>query len=203
MKSLKFVCCASLLFSIIPAAHARPARHKTARAAAAPGIARLLQDYYNRGNAAAAHKDLDGALRYFSQDFQLTDKQGNQIDIGEVRYRLSSLFDMAVSVKSNTSVASASQHGNTASALIHESTQCVVVNPDTGKKGVLVDHAVARDTWTHTEDGWVMTTSQEISSQETLNGRAVTAPPSDTQTPGPGQQNMPPPNMTPGNDGSG
>ncbi|MEO7720078.1 MAG: hypothetical protein ABIY70_28145 [Capsulimonas sp.] len=182
MKSLKLVCYASLIFAIVPAAHAKPVQKRPAskaRPAAAPSIARTLQGFYNRSNAAANRLDLDGAMRYYSQDFKVIDPQKNEYDLGEIRYRLSALFDSAKSIKGVTTVASATQRGNTATALIREVVQGVIIDPNTGRRSTFTERQVSRDTWTHTDDGWMCTASQQISDTATLNGRAVTAPKSD------------------------
>ncbi|BDI33188.1 hypothetical protein CCAX7_52390 [Capsulimonas corticalis] len=205
MKSLKLACYASLIIAISGSAHAKPVHKRpvhTAHPAPVSGIGHLLQGYYNQANAAAARKDLDGAFRYFSQDFVLTNRKGNEVDLGEIRFRVSALFDSARSIKPSTLVTGASQHGSVATALIRDSIECIVTNPDTGKKGLLVGHSVSRDTWTHTEDGWMITSSQQISTQETINGRVVTDP--DPAAPDASDGATPPQSLggiTNGNDG--
>jgi hypothetical protein len=132
-----------------------------------------FQTLYAKADDALDNKDLDGALVYHDPDFVEAPPKGDEIDIGEVRYRLSTWLDLAKTVHASTAVVSANVKGVNASAMVKSSLDIVMINPDTKAKAYFVDRVVAKDSWSHRSDGWMLIRTQIISESTTNNGHKV------------------------------
>lgn len=152
-----------------------------ARHGAAPSKVKLtaesprmtFQSLYTRTDEALDNKDLDGGMQYHDPDFIQVQPNGDETDLGDVRYELSSWLDLAKTVHSTTSVVSASIQGVTGTALVKSSVTMVMINPDTRAKSYFVDRVVSKDTWSNQSDGWMLLRSRIISESTTNDGRKV------------------------------
>src|SRR3569833_2085761 len=82
------------------------------RTKAAPLTPRMtFQSLYAKADSALEGKDLDGGLAYHDTDFVEEEQNGDETDLGEVRYRISTWFDLAKAIHSSTSVVSANVQG--------------------------------------------------------------------------------------------
>src|SRR5450631_1389944 len=90
-----------VMSAIICIAPGALARHVGAPAKPRPAVATarmVFQTFYSKADSALEQKDLDGNLAYHDPDFVQTVKGGNEIDMGEIRYRLSTWLDLARTV---------------------------------------------------------------------------------------------------------
>lgn len=152
---------------------ARPAART--RIAATPKTPRLIfQEIYREGDEALKNKDIDANLANYDPDFVEIEPSGQQTDMGDIRYRLSTDLDLAKSVVSSTSVISANIQGINGTAMVHSEVDMVLVNPDTNAKVLFVDKIVSKDTWLkQPDDTWSLQRSKIYSEVTTSNGKKV------------------------------
>ena len=133
----------------------------------------VFQSLYGKADTAFEQKDLDGSLAYHDSDFVLIRKAGEEVDLGEIRFRLSSWLDLARTIHSTTSVVSANVNGVNGTVMVKSNLTMVLINPDTRAKALFVDRVVCKDSWAHQSDGWMLLRSQVISEYATNNGQKV------------------------------
>jgi len=163
------------LINLAPGAIAK--RNAPAKSRPAVATARMVfQSLYSKSDAALEQKDLDTTLAYHDPDFVAVVKGGNEIDMGEIRYRLSTWLDLARTVHSTTSVVSANVQGVSGTVMVRSDISMVMLNPDTRAKTTFVNRVVSKDSWAHQTDGWMLLRSQIISESTTNNGQKVADP---------------------------
>lgn len=133
----------------------------------------VFQSLYSKADTAFENKDLDGGLEFHDPEFVQVQKGGDEIDIGEIRFRVSSWLDMAQTVHSDTSVVSANIVGVNGTVMVKSSMTMVLINPDTKAKSYFIDRVVSKDSWSHEADGWMLLRSQVISELTTNDGHKV------------------------------
>ena len=132
-----------------------------------------FQALYSKTDDAFENKDLDGNLAYHDPDFVEVQKSGDELDIGEIRYRLSSWLDLAKTIRSNSSVVSANVQGVSGTVMVRLNLTMVLINPDTRARATFVERVVSKDSWSRRSDGWMLKRSQIISELATNNGHKV------------------------------
>jgi len=163
------------LINLAPGALAK--RNAPAKSRPAVASARMIfQSLYSKSDAALEQKDLDTTLAYHDPDFVAVVKGGTEIDMGEIRYRLSTWLDLARTVRSTTSVVSANVQGVSGTVMVKSDVTMVMLNPDTRAKSTFVNRVVSKDSWAHQSDGWMLLRSQIISESTTNNGKKVADP---------------------------
>ena len=133
----------------------------------------IFQTLYTKADVAGNHKDMDGFLANYSQDYVIVDTAAQETDLQDIRFRLSTLFDNAQSVRSTTSVTSAGIHNNSATVMVKSNVAMRAKNPDNQQAFLLIDRLVSKDSWLKTDDGWMLQRSQIISEVNTANGHAI------------------------------
>ena len=133
----------------------------------------VFQSLYSKADSALEQKDLDTTLAFHDPDFVATVKGGTEIDMGEIRYRLSTWLDLARTVRSTTSVVSANVQGVSGTVMVKSDLTIIMLNPDTRAKSVFVNRVVSKDSWSHQADGWMLLRSQIISESTTNDGHKV------------------------------
>jgi hypothetical protein len=132
------------------------------------GPAKTLQALYDREDASAAKKDLNGTLAYVSPDFKGVTEKGETITYDETRQQMTQLFGMAKTVRGTTKVTACKVSGSKATAAVNSSITIVVSQ---GQDMTLVDTSTSSDTWTKTKAGWRLTFSRVLKHTTTVNGQ--------------------------------
>ena len=169
----------TVLTAIITFAPGALAKHVSGPAKSRPAVASarmIFQSLYSKSDAALEAKDLDTTLAYHDPDFVAAVKGGTEIDMGEIRYRLSTWLDLARTVRSTTSVVSANINGVSGTVVVKSEVTMVMINPDTRARTLFVDRITSKDSWSHQADGWMLIRSQIISETTTNNGQKVSDP---------------------------
>jgi hypothetical protein len=199
----------SVLILAAPGVHARHGGVPQKRTAVVtPRM--LFQSFYSKADNAFDNKDLDGGLEYHDPDFVEVQRNGDETDLGEVRFRISSWIDLSKAVHSSTSVVSASVQGINGTVMVKSNMSMIMTNPDTRARAYFIDKVVTKDTWAHRDDGWMLLRSQIISEMATNNGHKVydrnnpfapAPPPADDDGIAPGAVPDTPQPAAPGSDG--
>jgi len=127
-------------------------------AEAAPGktptTQQQLQAIYNKINAAAAQKNVDGVFDYDSLDHTTTDIKGHVHEASDGRQELQNVMDMMDSVKSTTTIKSITSTETDATVVVKDHFIFTISNRSTGRTAKIVGDDVSRDYWVKTDEGW-------------------------------------------------
>lgn len=144
----------ALLFAI-------PAAGKPAKMT--PTARQELQALYNKMNAAAANKNVDGVYAYNDDDFIYFDKKGHSHDGSDNRQSLEEALEVIDSFKGNTVILSFTGTDTEATVTVKDHDVVTAANGVTGRAIKYTEEAVSRDYWTYTADGWKRKRSRVIS----------------------------------------
>lgn len=144
LGSLLAVCLALCL--VLPAA-AKPAPK-------APPARAEIQAIYNKINAAAARKDVDGIYLYNSDDYTVIDQKGRSHDGAQGRQEMEQALEIADSLKAVTVIQSFTGTDTEATVTVKEHAALSAANTTTRRAIKVTVDDVSRDHWVKTEDGW-------------------------------------------------
>ena len=156
------------------------------QAEAAPdNIKAVIQQLYSAQDVATDRKDVAGMFLPFAPSYINTDTHGKTNTLAEAKQGAAHLLQMTQSISSHSLVESATRSGSTATVVVQQKINMVLVNPqDSGETAAVATIAVSRDTWVKTPAGWRETFSKTLSENDTLNGKPFD--PSQPQAPSPG-----------------
>ncbi len=129
----------------------------------APTARQELQALYNKINAAAANKDVDGIYAYNDDDFIFIDKKGHSHDGSEGRQELEKGLEFVDSIKGITKIQTFSGTDTEATVTVKDHDVATVANGVTGRAIKVTADTVSRDYWTYTADGWKRKRSRILS----------------------------------------
>ena len=129
----------------------------------APTPQQELQALYNKINAAAANKDVDGIYAYDDDDFVFIDKKGHAHDGSEGRQELEEDLDIMDSLKSVSKIVTFSGTDTEATVTVKDHAVATVANGVTGRAIKVTADTLSRDYWTYTADGWKRKRSRVLS----------------------------------------
>lgn len=125
---------------------------------AAPGktstTQQQLQAIYNKINAAAAQKNVDGVFDYDAPDHTTTDQKGHVHEASDGRQELQDAMDIMDSVKGTTTIKSITSTDTDATVVVKDHYIFTISNRSTGRTAKVVGDDVSRDYWVKTDDGW-------------------------------------------------
>lgn len=147
-----------------------------ARADATSAARKAIQTLYNKQNAAAAKKDVEGTLANRTSDFEAIAVNGQKLTLEQVRQNVESLLAMAKSIKATTVIKSFQLKGNNATVKTQEHAAFVVTNPQTHKPAKVVIEATSQDTWIKSGKGWQIKRTKSLTEKMSVNGKAVSRP---------------------------
>ncbi len=145
-----------------------------AHADATSDARRALQTLYDKTNAAAANKDLNGVLAYMTPDFVATGAKGEKRTVADLRAQLAQIFPLLQSWSGASRIQQVTLNngGGAATVVVKENVRMLMVNPQTKQKAVLESTGVSRDVWVKSGGGgWRMKQSRTLSAKALLNGK--------------------------------
>ena len=119
-----------------------------------PSPQRELQALYNKINASAANKDVDGVYAYNDDDYTLIDKKGRVHGGSDGRQELEKAFEIVDSMKGISKIQTFSGSDTEATVTIKDHDVATVANGVTGHAIKVTANMLSRDYWTYTADGW-------------------------------------------------
>jgi hypothetical protein len=122
-----------------------------------------LQGLYNKINAAAAAKDVDGVYAYNDDHYTLIDKKGHVHEGSEGRQELEKALEIIDSIKGITKIQSFSGTDTEATVTVKDHDVAVVANGVTGRAIKVTADVVSRDYWVYGADGWRRLRSRTLS----------------------------------------
>jgi hypothetical protein len=122
-----------------------------------------LQGLYNKINAAAATKDVDGVYAYNDDNYMLIDKKGHVHEGSEGRQELEKALEIIDSIKGITKIQSFSGTDTEATVTVKDHDVAVVANGVTGRAIKVTADVVSRDYWVYGADGWRRLRSRTLS----------------------------------------
>ncbi len=146
---------------ILPAA-AKPAPK-------APPARAALQALYNKMNAAAMQKNVDGVYEFDSDDYTVIDQKGHVHEPSEGRQELEQALEVMDSVKAVTVIQSFAGTDAEATVTVKEHVVARVGNTTTGRAIKVTADDVNRDHWVKTEDGWRRNRTRILSGKNALH----------------------------------
>lgn len=137
-----------------------------------------IQAIYNKQNAAAARKDVNGVLSNLAPNFQAISKNGQKLDVARQRQALTQAFAMAQSVHGTTVIQKLRLQGNKAIVTVKDNSSLVFVNPNApnARPAKFSAEEVAEDTWVKTGNRWLQERSVALSEKQLLNGQPFRMP---------------------------
>ena len=129
-----------------------------------------LQSLYDRENAAAAEKNVQGTLAYVDPAFRGLDTRGKSMTYDDLVQNATQVYNMAKSIHAETSVGDCKVTAGKATVVTTDTITITVTGPD-AQDMVLVDSSTSNDTWTKTKSGWRMTYSHVVAHNATVNGQ--------------------------------
>ncbi len=137
-----------------------------------------IQAAYNQMNAAAANKDVNGSVAYYTPDYTATDIHGKVTNVAQGRQAAQTLFAQAQSVSGKTTVTSLTLN-NPGQATVLERGHLVMdlaVTAQTGGPVSVVLETTSRDLWVKLAKGWRMKREQVLTETFTMNGKPFPVP---------------------------
>src|SRR5438128_1275936 len=96
-----------------------------------------IQGLYDQESAAFMKKDTKAMLAHYSPDFTFTDSKGMVHKFKDLQGMLSLVLPMLNDIRDKTVITKFTLNGNKAVAVVTESTESMLQNPQTGKAGKL------------------------------------------------------------------
>ena len=144
-----------------------------AQADATSDARKAIQAIYNKVDQAVARRDFKGAFASHAADYYYIDAKGRKITLAQLRRVTPRIMDAMQSYKSKTTLQKLTLKGNTASVVSRDHTEATFVNPQTQKSSRVVVDSVLQESWIKTKQGWQRKWARNISSRQTLDGRAI------------------------------
>jgi flagellin-like hook-associated protein FlgL len=138
-------------------------------AAKAPPARAEIQALYNKINAAAMQKNVDGVYAYDGDDYTVIDQKGRTHEPSEGRQDLEQALEVADSVKATTVIQSFTGTDAEATVTIKDHVAVSVANATTGRAVKITVDDTAREHWVKTEDGWRRTRTRILSGHNALH----------------------------------
>lgn len=157
---LPLALCAAVCFTL-PAA-AKPV-------AKAPPARGEIQAIYNKINAAAMQKNVDGVYDFDSDDYTVIDQKGRVHEASEGRQDLEQALEVADSVKATTVIQSFTGTDTEATVTIKDHVALSVANAATRRAVKITVDDTAREHWVKTEDGWRRNRTRILSGKNALH----------------------------------
>jgi len=135
----------------------------------APPTRAALQALYNKMNAAAIQKNVDGVYEFDSDDYTVIDQKGHVHEPSEGRQELEQALEVMDSVKAVTVIQSFAGTDAEATVTVKEHVVARVGNTTTGRAIKVTADDVSRDHWVKTEDGWRRNRTRILSGKNALH----------------------------------
>jgi ketosteroid isomerase-like protein len=129
----------------------------------APPARAQIQALYNKINAAAARKEVDGIYEFDSDDYTLIDRKGHVHDASEGRQEMEQALEIVDSLKAVTVIQSFTGTDTEATVAVKEHVVARVGNTTTHRAVKITADDISRDHWIKTEDGWRRTRTRILS----------------------------------------
>ena len=130
---------------------------------------RELQVIYNKINAAAMQKDVDGVYAFNTDDYTEIDKKGHVHEVSEDRQEMEQGMEMVDSITATSIIQSFTGTGTEATVTIKEHAVVRIANTTTGRAVKFTADDTARDHWIKTEEGWKRNRTRFLSGKNALH----------------------------------
>ncbi len=134
-----------------------------------PAARREIQAIYNRINAAAMGKNVDGVYAYDSDDYTVIDQKGRTHEPSEGRQDLEQALEVMDTVKASTVILSFTGTDAEATVTVKEHVALSIANTTTGRAARITADDTAREHWVKTDDGWRRTRTRILSGKNALH----------------------------------
>ncbi len=146
-----------------------------AHADAASDARKAIQTAYDRENAAAARKDVNGMFANETSDFEDITKEGRKVNLTEMRAQLGRVMAGIQSIKATTTIQKFSLKGQQAIVVAKGHAEMTGVNPNNHSTVKAIIENTSEDLWVKTKRGWLQKRSKTLteSTHTTINGKPV------------------------------
>ena len=138
-------------------------------AAKAPDARRELQAIYNKINAAAARKDVDGVYAYDADDCTFVDRRGRVHDASDGRQELEEVMEVIDSLKVTSTIQGFVGTDTEATVTVKDHAVARLANATSGRAVRFTGDAVSRDYWAYTAQGWRRKHSRLLSGHNAMH----------------------------------
>lgn len=128
-----------------------------------------IQALYNKINAAAMQKNVDGVYDFDRDDYTVIDQKGRVHEASEGRQELEQALEMVDSVKAVTVIQSFTGTDTEATVTVKDHVALSIANTTTGRAVKITADDIARDHWVKTENGWRRTRTRILSGKNALH----------------------------------
>lgn len=133
-----------------------------------PPARAAIQAIYNKINAAAMEKNVDGVYDFDSDDYTFIDQKGHVREASEGRQELEQALEVIDSLKAVSVIQSFAGTDTEATVTVKEHVTARVGNTTTGRALKIISDDVARDHWIKTDDGWRRNRTRILSGKNAL-----------------------------------
>ncbi len=143
----------------------------SAHSGTATDARRLIQSAYDRMDAAAARKDINGVVAYNAPGYVMVGAHVHSGTLEQVR-TTTFIFKTAGSLHGHSMVQSLSLSGDRATVVVKrlEEFTMIAVDPDSGRRDHFAYDILSRETWLRGRSGWLRTTAERLSEKIKVNG---------------------------------
>ena len=134
-----------------------------------PNARREIQAIYNKINAAAMQKDVDGVYAFDSDDYTVIDKKGHVHEASEGRQEMEQGMEVVDSLKATSLIQSFAGTSTEATVTVKEHAIVRIANSTTGRAVKIIADDTAREHWIKMEDGWKRTRTRILSGKNALH----------------------------------
>ena len=134
-----------------------------------PAARREIQSIYNKINAAAMQKNVDGMYDFDSDDYTVIDTKGRTHEPSEGRQDLEQALEVMDTVKASTVILSFAGTDTEATVTVKEHAALSIANTTTGRAARITADDTAREHWVKTDDGWRRTRTRLLSGKNALH----------------------------------
>jgi len=138
-----------------------------------PSVKDTIQALYNKENAAAANKDVDGMIADYDPKVVAVSQSGETKGYDDLVNAAKEVLQIAKTIKATTQVEGVTTSGNQAVATTHDSVIMTIAEPTTGHDVVIATTSTSRDTWSNASGHWKVVRSEEISHTATMDGQPI------------------------------
>ena len=144
-----------------------------ARSDAASDAKKWIQAAYNRENAAAIRRDVDGVLADTAPDYVSVSPRGGSTPLRLIKPRLRPLLEAMRVKRATTRVTKVVLKGPEAHVATTEHVVAVLANPETQRPANLVIDSTTESVWVRGGKGWLKKRSRSHDVRRSMDGKPL------------------------------
>ncbi len=135
---------------------------------------KAIQTAYDREDAAAAHRNINGILSNYAPDYQDREPNGLKVGLADVRQSLVVMFQNARAVTAKTTIQNFTLQGSKAIVTTKEYAMLTVASKaEHGQLHKIVLNSTDEDTWAKRGNRWLKVSTRTLRQSEMIDGKPL------------------------------